>query len=102
MREFTFTCCAAQLRNPLHAMQGAVTQLTSGALDADATAVELDSIGRGLAVMAEVTNDVLDAEALRAGALRACVPVCLCNVCVWPCTCAYASYLFAHWHRLPQ
>ena len=81
MREFTFTCGAAQLRNPLHAMQGAVTQLTSGTLDADATAVELDSIGRGLAVMVEVTNDVLDAEALRAGALRACVPVCLCNVC---------------------
>lgn len=51
-------------------MSGAVAQLSSGALDAAAAAVELDSLSHGMSVMISITNDMLDVEALRAGRLR--------------------------------
>lgn len=51
-------------------MHGAVTQLQSGELDGAAAAVELASLSHGLNAMIEITNDLLDVEALRAGKLR--------------------------------
>ena len=61
---------APQLRNPIHAMYGAVTQLAGGALDAAGAALELGTLSNGIDLMIGVTNDLLDAEALRAGRLR--------------------------------
>ena len=60
----------AQLRNPLHAMQGAIQQLVSGELDPAAAREEVASLAHGLRVMVDITNDLLDVEALRAGRLR--------------------------------
>ena len=60
----------AQLRNPIHAMYGAVTQLASGTLDVTGTAVALETLTNCIELMVGVTNNLLDAEALRRGALR--------------------------------
>ena len=51
-------------------MHGAVLQLASGALDAAAVALEATSLAHGIDVMVQITNDMLDAEALRLGRLR--------------------------------
>jgi CheY-like chemotaxis protein len=59
-----------QLRNPLHAMHGAIQQLVSGELDPAAAREEVASLAHGLRVMVDITNDLLDMEALRAGRLR--------------------------------
>jgi signal transduction histidine kinase len=60
----------AQLRNPLHAMSGAVQQLASGLLDAAAAALEFATLSHGINVMIAITSDLLDVEALRLGRLR--------------------------------
>jgi signal transduction histidine kinase len=51
-------------------MYGAVTQLASGALDAAAAALELETLSHGIDVMISITSDMLDIEALRLGRLR--------------------------------
>jgi hypothetical protein len=52
-------------------MYGAVTRLASGEpLDAAGAALELGTLSNGIDVMIGVANDLLDAEALRAGRLR--------------------------------
>jgi hypothetical protein len=66
----TLAALYLQLRNPLHAMHGAVLQLASCTLDAAAAAVEAASLAHGIDVMIQITNDMLDAEALRLGRLR--------------------------------
>jgi two-component system sensor histidine kinase EvgS len=59
-----------QIRNPIHAMYGAITQLAGGTLDPAAAAVELATLSHGVSVMIDITNDMLDAEALRLGRLK--------------------------------
>jgi signal transduction histidine kinase len=59
-----------QIRNPLHAMYGAVALLSSGTLHSDAADAELLRLHEGIDVMISVTTDLLDAEALRLGRLR--------------------------------
>ena len=59
-----------QLRNPLHAMVGALTILESGDIDAADTRRELTSLRHGVDVMCAITNDFLDVQALSAGRLK--------------------------------
>ena len=73
VRIVVFNCAnrfVVQLRNPLHAMYGAVEQLASGALDAAAAALELETLSHGIDVMVGISSDMLDVEALRLGRLR--------------------------------
>ena len=51
-------------------MYGAVALLSSGTLHSDAADAELLRLREGIDVMISVTNDLLDAEALRLGRLR--------------------------------
>jgi signal transduction histidine kinase len=66
-------------------MYGAVTQLASGTLDPSAAAVELATLSHGLDVMIGVTNDLLDAEALRLGRLRVHATPTNLRECVQKC-----------------
>lgn len=56
-----------QLRNPLHAMGGALTMLESGAADVAETCREITSL---VNVMVAITGDFLDVQALSAGMLK--------------------------------
>jgi signal transduction histidine kinase len=96
-----------QLRNPLHAMVGALTILEFGDIDAADTRRELTSLRHGVDVMCAITNDFLDVQALSAGRLKlslvctnlrelleGCVrsvrnscASCICVVCVCMCGC---------------
>lgn len=43
--------CLPQLRNPIHAMNGAVAQLATGALSSERAEIELATLSRGIDVM---------------------------------------------------
>ncbi len=61
----------AQLRNPLHAMMGALSIVESGALSIDAeTRVQVSTLRHGVDVMCALTSDILDIHSLSTGRLR--------------------------------
>jgi signal transduction histidine kinase len=54
-------------------MDGALQQLTSSPAARDAAEkTDMETLSQGIAVMIGITNDLLDAEALRLGRLRVC------------------------------
>lgn len=59
-----------QLRNPLHAMVGALTVLESGEASVAEALREIASLRYGVDVMCAITNDFLDIHALGAGKLE--------------------------------
>jgi signal transduction histidine kinase len=59
-----------QLRNPLHAIVGAVSVLESGDVDADEAHYQVQSLRHGVDVMTAITNDFLDIHALSVGKLK--------------------------------
>ncbi len=60
----------AQLRNPLHAIVGALTVIESGGLSAAEWTRELKSLRHGCDVMVGITSDVLDIQSISAGKLK--------------------------------
>jgi signal transduction histidine kinase len=65
-----WTRSAPQLRNPLHAMMGAVSMLESGDAPPDEARWQVQALRHGVDVMHELTSDFLDIHALSAGKLK--------------------------------
>ena len=59
-----------QLRNPLHAMLGALTVVEEAGLAPEERAWQLQSLRDGVELMIGITSDVMDLQALGAGKLR--------------------------------
>ena len=64
------THSTAQLRNPLHAMSGALTAIESGGMSESEVRKEMKWMRHGMNVMSEITDDVLDIRALSSGKLK--------------------------------